>query len=335
LTINTTETHQPKVSIIVPVYNRETLVKRLISTVQQQTFQDWELLLIDDASTDDTVEVIKSAMLSDDRIVLQNNTHKKGPSGARNTGLDIASGKYIAYQDSDDEWFEHHLEKMVHYLDKSDGKIDLMSADPLRKYEETGEVFNYDKMAMETIPHTHEGELFLINPDCLFEKQLMGRVITTQCMVGKSAVLKAVRWNESLNAAVDILYNLEVCSQNITVGHLSDYHAIYWAHKDNLTNVGGGHSPERMERVQRSFIRYWELVLETFTLTQNQQHYVETNLAKSLAWHLAYHSLEPQGKFKEATTYYLKAIKIKPSNFKYYKAFSKALFKSMFKSNAQ
>jgi glycosyltransferase involved in cell wall biosynthesis len=334
LTNTTTTKNQPKVSIIVPVFNREKLVPRLISTVQNQTFKDWELLLIDDASTDGTVEVVKAAMLTDDRIVLSNNIHKKGPSGARNTGLDVASGKYIAYQDSDDEWFETHLEKMVHYLERSDGKIDLMSADPLRKYEETGEVFSYDKMAMDNVPHTCEGELFLINPAALFEKQLMGRVITTQCLVGKAEVLKAVRWNETLNAAVDIMYNLEVCNQNINVGHLSDYHAIYWAHKDNLTNVGGGHSPERMERVQRSFIRYWELVLETFTLTHNQQNYVETNLAKCLAWHLAYNSLEPQGKFKEARAYYLKAIKIKPGNFKYYKAFSKALIKSFFKNKA-
>jgi glycosyltransferase involved in cell wall biosynthesis len=86
----------------VPVFNRETLVQRLISAVQHQNFQDWELLLIDDASTDGTVEVIKSAMLNDDRIVLKNNIHKKGPSGARNIGLDLAKDKYIAYQDSDD-----------------------------------------------------------------------------------------------------------------------------------------------------------------------------------------------------------------------------------------
>jgi len=234
---NSLESNCPTVSIIVPVFNREELVKRLIATVQNQSFKDWELLLIDDASTDNTTDVIRSAMADDKRIVLNKNKNKKGPSGARNTGLEIAKGKYIAYQDSDDEWIETHLETMVEYLEKYSEEIDLMSADPLRKYEETGEVFNYDKMIMDDIPHTRKGDLYLISPDCLFEKQLMGRVITTQCIVGKAEVLKNIRWNEQLNAAVDILYNLEVCNQHIGVGHLSEYHAISWPHTDNLTNV--------------------------------------------------------------------------------------------------
>ena len=92
----------PLVSIFMPVFNREVLVKQAIENVLEQTYQHWELLLIDDASSDNTVSVIAQYSQNEPRIKMLPNAHSKGPSGARNTGLDNASGKYIAYQDSDD-----------------------------------------------------------------------------------------------------------------------------------------------------------------------------------------------------------------------------------------
>jgi len=87
-----------------------------------------------------------------------------------------------------------------------------------------------------------------------------------------------------------------------------------------------------MERVQRSFVLYWELVLSKFSLTPSQKSYVQDNLSKCIAWHLAYNSLEPQGKFKEAIGCYIKAIKLKPSKLKFYTAFIKASLKMLFGS---
>ena len=77
------------VSIIVPVYNREKLVTRAIKSIQQQSYQDWELILIDDASTDNTKQIIHQEIAKDPRIKLVDNKYSKGPSGGRNTGLDM------------------------------------------------------------------------------------------------------------------------------------------------------------------------------------------------------------------------------------------------------
>jgi glycosyltransferase involved in cell wall biosynthesis len=319
----------PMVSIIVPVYNREEKVLRAIRSIQQQSFADWELILIDDASTDSTKQVIEAEIVKDPRLKLVDNINGKGPSGGRNTGLDYSTGKYIAYQDSDDEWAPHHLQTMVTYLEKYPNEIDLMSANPLRKNEGDGSVFNYDELDLEALPSIKMDDGYLIKNDAIFDIQLRGRAITTQCMIGKAKIMKSNRWREELKAAVDIMHNLELAAKNINVCHIQDYHAIYWAHDDNLTDVSGLHDAVRMERVNKSFARYWELVLESMSLNTSQLAYVKENLAKCYAWHLGYHAYEPQKKYNEALSCYLKAIKLMPLHTSFYRAAIKVLFKKL------
>ena len=93
---------KPTVTIIIPTYNRAHLLGRAIRSVLTQTFHNWELIVVDDASTDNTKEVAYS--FQDPRIhYLCHETNRGGPA-ARNTGIREARGLYIAFLDSDDEW---------------------------------------------------------------------------------------------------------------------------------------------------------------------------------------------------------------------------------------
>lgn len=107
-------------SIICPVYNRELLVSKAIESVKSQTFQDWELIIVDDGSTDKTNEVVKNFILKDTRIkyYFQEN---KGQSSARNLGIKKATGKFICFLDSDDLYFVNHL-FVIYNLINSNGK---------------------------------------------------------------------------------------------------------------------------------------------------------------------------------------------------------------------
>jgi glycosyltransferase involved in cell wall biosynthesis len=106
-----------KVSVIIPVYNREHLVERSIRSVLNQTYNDLEVIVIDDASTDGSVEKVKQ--IPDNRIKLIRNEINSGPSKSRNKGIEISSGGLIAFQDSDDEWHPDKLQKQVDLLLKS------------------------------------------------------------------------------------------------------------------------------------------------------------------------------------------------------------------------
>lgn len=103
-----------KVSIITPVYNCEDFIAETIQSILDQTHSNFELLLIDDNSTDDTIEIIKS--FNDPRIVLLKNGENKGAAFSRNKGLSKATGDYIAFLDADDLWEEHKLEKCLNFM---------------------------------------------------------------------------------------------------------------------------------------------------------------------------------------------------------------------------
>lgn len=106
------ESTAPAVSVIVPVYNVTEYLRACIDSVRAQTFTDWELILIDDGSTDDSGTICDEAAASDARIRVIHQPNR-GVSRARNAGLDTAKGTYIAFVDSDDTIVPTYLEKLV------------------------------------------------------------------------------------------------------------------------------------------------------------------------------------------------------------------------------
>lgn len=106
----------PKVTVIIPVYNVETLVSKTLQSVLQQTYQDFEILVVNDGSTDGSLAICQGFTDPRIRIVSQSN---RGLAGARNTGIRHAQGEYLAFLDSDDLWLPEKLEKHIQHLDNS------------------------------------------------------------------------------------------------------------------------------------------------------------------------------------------------------------------------
>jgi glycosyltransferase involved in cell wall biosynthesis len=107
----------PKVSVIIPTYNRAELLCSAIESVLKQTFTDFEIIVSDDKSTDHTLNVVKS--FKDRRVKYMLNEGNKGPSAARNKAILASQGEYIAFLDDDDEWLPEKLKFQVDLLDKS------------------------------------------------------------------------------------------------------------------------------------------------------------------------------------------------------------------------
>jgi len=118
------EARNPTVSVIIPTYNRAHLVGRAIQSVLNQTYQDFELIVVDDGSTDNTEEVVKG--FNDARIRYIRHDENKGLPAARNTGIEAARGEYIAFLDSDDEWLERKLEKQIALFEQLDSQVGVV-----------------------------------------------------------------------------------------------------------------------------------------------------------------------------------------------------------------
>ena len=102
-----------KISVIIPLYNKEHEIKRCLDSVLCQTFQDFDVIVVDDHSTDGGLSIVKS--YSDPRISVIEQDHR-GVSYTRNHGVDQATGEYLAFIDADDEWLPKHLETIVRLI---------------------------------------------------------------------------------------------------------------------------------------------------------------------------------------------------------------------------
>lgn len=108
----------PTVSIITPVYNSAPFLGKTLQSVINQSFEDWEMILVDDCSTDNSVQIIKELAEQDNRLILLENEENLGQIKSRNRAIERAMGRYIAMLDSDDIWHPQKLEKqLVHFED--------------------------------------------------------------------------------------------------------------------------------------------------------------------------------------------------------------------------
>jgi len=108
-----------KVSIITPLHNSGAFISETIDSVLAQTYTHWEMLIVDDSSVDDGPDLVRDYQKMDDRIKLLHNNKKSGPAITRNKAIEAASGRYIAFLDSDDLWLPRKLELQVDFMMKN------------------------------------------------------------------------------------------------------------------------------------------------------------------------------------------------------------------------
>jgi len=114
----------PKVTVVIPAYNRAVAVRRAIQSVLAQTCQDFEIIVVDDGSTDSTVAAVTA--IGDPRVVILRHERNLGAAPARNTGIRAGSAPYVAFLDSDDEWFTTRLEKLLSVFERSGDHVGMV-----------------------------------------------------------------------------------------------------------------------------------------------------------------------------------------------------------------
>ena len=107
------------ISIITPSYNSKRFIKETIASVKAQTYQNWEMIIVDDCSMDGSVSYIQSLVVDEKRIKLIVLTKNVGAAMARNRALEVAKGRYIAFLDSDDQWHPEKLKKQLLFMQKN------------------------------------------------------------------------------------------------------------------------------------------------------------------------------------------------------------------------
>ena len=126
----------PKISIVIPIYNVEKYLRECLDSILNQTFQDFEIICVDDGSTDKSLEILQEYKRKDDRFVILQQRHA-GAGAARNHGIKLAEGKYIQFLDSDDYFEPNLLEEMYNRAEKFGAEITVCSS---RKVDDKGNI---------------------------------------------------------------------------------------------------------------------------------------------------------------------------------------------------
>jgi glycosyltransferase involved in cell wall biosynthesis len=219
------------VSVIVPVYNRLEKLKNTIFSIVNQTYKDFELIIVDDFSEQITKEEFKSLEVIDHRIKVVQNINTKGAPGARNTGLEYARGSKILFFDSDNIMKPKLLETCCNYLDENTEK-DAVSCFSL--------VLDDNSKVIDAFTWKTEGDIFtgLLTGSTYAD--------TSSVMYRKNALI-GVYWDELLCAYQEWDFNLAVSSNGMNYGQIFDFLVDYyrWSQetissnkvKDNLGRV--------------------------------------------------------------------------------------------------
>ena len=286
----------PTVSVIIPTHNRSQLLKRAIGSVLNQTYSKLECIVVDDASTDETTEVVAS--FNDDRIRGFRHKINRHASAARNTGIRHSKGELIAFLDDDDEWMIDKLEKQVELLIKSKQNIGLI----------------YSWMSYMK----GQKELYLYNPKLkghifkdMLDKQAIGNSSTL--LVRRQVIEKIGGFDESLPRGNDGDFIRRVCRK---------YEVDYVP--EVLVKVYTEHGSERISSKNKESIKNAikgeKIKFSKFHKELNALPEQKSNIYTHIGNHYA-----ALRHFKSAFRYYLKAIIASPKNRKYYKTLIKKM----------
>ncbi len=187
----------PSVSVIVPAYNCSQYLQKTIESILTQTFQNFEILIIDDGSTDNTREIISSIARRNPERIKTFYQENKGVSSARNTGIKEAKGEYIAFLDADDLWIPEKLEKQL-FLFKKNQEADFIYTDCYFTDEKEKEIPDYPRTLL-----FKKGNIFL-------DLFLNFFIITSGVIVKKKDLDKIGFFNESFRNSEDYDYFLKL-----------------------------------------------------------------------------------------------------------------------------
>ncbi|MDE7136334.1 MAG: glycosyltransferase family 2 protein [Muribaculaceae bacterium] len=260
--------NQPTVTAIVPVYNASEGLRRCIGSVESQTFEDWELLLIDDGSTDDSLEICNEYASSDSRIKV---IHKEngGVSSARNVGIENARGEYIAFIDADDYIDSEFFSKMLAGT-PADLVVCGFDITGARPFIPSCQV-NNEKITPELAKELVEIPFYLDSP---WAKLLKARIIKDN----------GLRFDRNLKLSEDTLFSYQylVLANTVTIIPATlYYYEGSW---------GGGVAKYSMSEKE---LRYMSSVLTSAVKNINRAHKTELDI-KYKGWH--------QGKLKNLYT---------------------------------
>lgn len=206
-------------SIVIPTYNRVAFIKQAIDSVLTQTFEDWQLIVVDDASTDRTIDLLHT--YTDPRIQIISNPQNLERSASRNKGIEVAKGEYICFLDSDDYYFPQHL-KILH--------------DQIKLLNHPVALIHTDVSVRDV--HGHELREINYTYSSIRSKTewVLSNHIQPNCVTIHHRILKQLRFDTALSVNEDVYLFAQIAAI-FPILHISETTVAWVSHLSNTTNL--------------------------------------------------------------------------------------------------
>lgn len=322
-------------SIVIPVYNRAEFIISAIKCIEAQTYKDWELILVDDGSTDNLAEIVNSYPLNLIFLTQEN----AGPGAARQAGTEVANGTFIAFYDSDDEWEPNHLEQCIYYL-KTYPEVDWVYTALKRinfytkKVVEENSFFkeNGKPKAFQGLETINHGRLHIINDRraALYSIQ-NGIEACFQCSVVKREVLSKVPIRP-YRIGEDRLFITEAIKSEVVIAYINEVTVIYNIHDSNISDTDkSANLPSRLSKNLLLIQSYADTLKFVNNFTKTEKRAIRKKIANELFWGIGYSLYWQSDKPSQAFRYFFKAFEYYSFSLSYYKTTVLCFIKLLFK----
>jgi glycosyltransferase involved in cell wall biosynthesis len=288
----------PLVTVILPTYNRATFLAGAIECIAAQTLRDWELVIVDDGSTDDTTSVIgafRDRLGTRLKYVAQEN---QGPAGARNRGLDLVRSQFVAFFDSDDLWARDYLERLVDQL-RGNPDVDWLYCACRRVDLRDGRELDASTFYAGGAPlpflalrAERRGTLRVIHGTealvCQIEHGLFSGL---QNSVFRSSVF-AGRRLPPFRIGEDRVFIMQCVADGVKLGYLMDALVTYRVHQAN-SSATSLDDPAKLSRVQAELVSALTYAYERLALPGRARRALRRAIARQLFWDLGYGTYLP------------------------------------------
>jgi glycosyltransferase involved in cell wall biosynthesis len=325
------------VSIILPTYNRASFLPQAFESIRAQTWTDWELIVVDDGSTDDTRNVVStlSARVSQAvRYVYQDN---QGAYGARNTGLDHAVGATIAFFDSDDIWLSHHLHDCITALEANPNVDWIYGACRIVEFA-TGKILlphtfyrdNEPLPFMKLRSTQSRAVRVLDDPDLLRFTIECGLYCGLQNSVIRRRVFDNRRFQMAYrNEAEDQLLVIRALATGSRIAFIDNVHVIYHEHDQNSSAAGSDRRLDKHLQIYQAVAQGFEDLASEIPLRPAEHRALRRRLNREFFWHLGYNLLWQNGRRQEALVMFRRGLRNWPWSWRCWKTYALAWLRSL------
>lgn len=221
-----------------PAYNCEKYIGEAIESVLNQTYSNWELIIVDDFSVDNTKHIINRYTKEDIRVKSIFQQNNQGAASARNKGIENSEGSYIAFLDSDDVWFEKKLEKQVNFMEKNNYLFSCTYYNKINSESDfTGEVIKYPQeadynMLLKYCPG---------NSTVIYNCEKTGKIFIPNIKKRNDYLmwLKVIKRTSTINCLRETLSSHRIHDQSLSSNKQSliNYHWEIYRHYENLSFI--------------------------------------------------------------------------------------------------